>query len=259
MSDLDQTEEPRRLLEIDANEVSLVDSPAIRRTFLVVKSSEKKDMAREELDLENAEDEDVATDSSQTEETENADPTKVMEAAADLLPWLRAQMQDAEGELRGQLSAFLEALGEDEMPEGAPEEEDMAEETTEENEEEKSEESAAPAEGGGGNWQADLDAVNETLSAAVSKEEGAEEEEDEEAEKSAENFVTTDQFETFAQGVTSALSNIATSMASVQKSVGAIESFTPVSKGADDVASTEEAEIAKRNPESALFSNLFKR
>lgn len=275
MSEFEQTEEPRRIVEIDPNEVSVVDHPAIERRFLVIKSLEKQDMPREEISLEeddaaeeaeaekDAEEQEVAQDASEApveeEEQENAeaDPEKLMEAAAALLPWLRSQMQSAEGELRGQLSAFLEALGQDTEPEA---EEAKAEDSDEEDEDMKEEEEEK-SEGG---WQQQLEAVNETLSANVSKA-SEEDEEADDAEKSEEEeadadseFVTTKQFEAFASGVTDALTNIATSMAQVSKSVATVEAFTPVSKAAEDVAPVTD-EVSKGDTDAALFGSFFGR
>ena len=284
MSEFEQTEEPRRLAEIDANEVSLVDSPAIRRKFLIVKRLEDG-MPREEIDLdekkveeeeaqseeqaasdvdadaapEKSEEETVAQDASQEkaedeedeeeeEEAEKADPAKVMEAASALIPWLMEQAQSAEGELKGQLSAFLDALGKDaEKMEGEEEEE-----------EEDTEKSESGSEGG---WQQQLADVNASLQADVAKAEG-EEEDEEDTEKSEEaapaaDYVTAEQFNEFATGITSVLQQLAETQTKVSKSVSDLSSFTPVSKAADDVAEQDEVSKAA-NSDEKLFAGLIK-
>lgn len=281
MSEFEQTEEPRVLEEIDANEVSLVDHPAIQRTFLIVKRHSENDMPREEIDLEENEEQSeeqtaeategdagaekdeegaVTEDSSDGAETaddadteKEADPTKVMEAAAELLPWLRAQAQEAEGELKGQLDAFLEALGDDEMPEGEGEGEDE-EAKAEDSEMEEEEEESEKSEQG---WQEQLDAVNTQL-ADVSK---SDDEKEKEAEKSEDgsDFVTTETFNAFAEGVTNALGQIASSMTKVSKRMEDFGSFTPVSKAEEDAGAEVEAteEVSKAASDDKLFAGLI--
>ena len=57
MSEFEQTEDPRRLEDIEANEVSAVDRGAVGRTFAIVKRAENT-MAREKVDLSKDEEED---------------------------------------------------------------------------------------------------------------------------------------------------------------------------------------------------------
>lgn len=264
---MSETEDPRQLESIDANEVSLVDSPAIRRKFLIVKRAEDA-VARKKIDLneeEPSEEESeagaekdaaegpVAQDASQDPSietdtasdgdeppAEKADPAKVMEAASALIPWLLTQVEEADGELKGQLSQFLEtmdvdAAAEEEKAEGdAPEEDDMSE----------AEEDDADAEKSNEGWESQLAAVNASL-AGVAKGEGEEEEEEEDpaAEKGEEgsSYVTVEQFDAFATKMVQTVAGIASSVQSVSKRAeevskraAKLDSFTPVSKGADD-------------------------
>ena len=267
---MSETEDPRQLESIDANEISLVDSPAIRRKFLIVKRAEDE-VARKKIDLDeekgaadgaekDSEEGPVAQDASQDPSIETdtaseeadadavkADPAEVMEAAAALITWLTAQAEEADGELKGQLSMFLEALGVDAAAEGeapaegeeeAPPEEKAEDEPPAEEEEEEAEEEEKSDEG----WESQLDAVNASM-ADVAKGADEEEEEEEEAEKSEDEsaYVTTESFDAFATKMTQAITGIASSIQSVAKQsdevskrAAKLDSFTPVSKGADD-------------------------
>jgi len=283
MSEFEQTEDSRRLEDIDANEVSVVDHGANNRVFAVVKRAETN-MAREKIDLSKDEEEDeeseqqsedqagdavdgdassekdaeapVAQDASQEptegaegEEEAEADPAEADPADSDLavfaelLPFLQSQREGAEGELAAQLDAAIEALS----GEGEGEE---GESEAEAEEEEKSDEG----------WEKQLDTVNQTLS-SVSKAKEEDKEEEEEAapaEKSEpeSNFVSTEQFEKFATGVASALTSISTSMTAVSKSVEKYDSFIPVAKSADGVdVESEEVTVSKRDND--LFEGVI--
>ena len=268
---MSETEDPRKLESIDANEVSLVDAPAIRRKFLIVKRAEDA-VARQKIDLKADEAADaekdsgegpVAQDASQDPSietdtasdgdqppAEKADPAMVMEAASAMIPWLVAQAEEADGELKAQLSQFLEAMGVDAAAAQADAEAaDGAEETPADAEEEKAEDGEEDppeddeAEKSNEGWESQLDAVTASMS-GVAKGKGEEEEEaDPEAEKSEEGsaYVTTEQFESFATKMTQAITGIASSVQSVakraeevSKRAAKLDSFTPVSKGADD-------------------------
>ncbi|HUX16501.1 MAG TPA: hypothetical protein VMW52_08505 [Phycisphaerae bacterium] len=285
MSEFEQTEDPRVLESIDANEISLVDTPAILRTFLVVKRLEDG-MARKQIALEDeqeASDEEkaaegaVAQDASQADiktdtasggddHAEKADPAAVMESASDLLPWLVAQFEDADGELKGQISAFLEALGVDATAAGEAEAETEAEPEAKAapkakapkapaaaDEEDDEEDDTEKANEG---WESRLSAVTASLTADVAKAEGEEEEEDDTEKAEGSSYVTNEQFEAFATKMTDAIAGVATSMQAVSKRAAKLDSFTPVSKGADDHTKAE-TEVAKGSGDGKIFSGLF--
>jgi hypothetical protein len=141
-------EKIRELVDLDVEEVSLVDHPAIEREFLVVKNLEDEPMADDASvpaeDLEKQEDEEEETE--ETPETSDGPPAEeakadeVPDAAAEeapeeepekqlapdlaaavetALPWLREQAEMAEGDLKGALSRLATFFEE----EGAMEEE----------------------------------------------------------------------------------------------------------------------------------------
>lgn len=262
MSESEQNEDPRRLAEIDGKEISLVDHAAIKRKFLIVKRAEDA-VPREKISLEDEKDEsaeqaedkvdageekasegavaqdvaqdpsietDTASDGDEPAEKEAADPEAVMEAAAALMPWLKAQHSGADGELKSQIAGFLEALGQDVSD--AAEGEEKADDSEEESEAEE-EEAEKSAEG----WEAQLDAVSASF-ADVAKGDGMDDEEDEEdmakSDDAAANYVTAEQFDAFATKVTQAITAMASNVATVSKRADKLASFTPVSKGADD-------------------------
>lgn len=260
MSDFEETEDQRRLQDIEANEISFVDEPAIRRRFLLTKRLDE-DQMRTKIELEDTRDdkeaedempqkntekdaavesdaggeEAVAQDASQTEgEGEGgdaekaADPKKVVETASALIPWLMTQQEGADGELKAQLAALLEALGKD----GAP----------------AADAAAGDAEKSAGNWQTQLDAINAKLS-AVTK---AADKEGEETEK-ASNYVTAEQFDAFATKMASTVGQMAEQMTKVSKRVDDAMSFTPVSKGGDDHEPPTDG-VTKANN---LFANII--
>jgi len=283
MSEFEQTEDPRVLESIEANEVSLVDTPAIQRTFLIVKRLEDK-VAREKIALDDSQNDegdgaekdaegpvgqdasqaDIETDTKSTdsngdEVAEKADPAEVMEAASAIIPWLAAQAEEADGELKAQLSQFLEAMGvdpaaaqEDAAAADGEEEEgpaDMPEKAEGEEEGDEEEEEDPNAEKSNEGWEAQLDAVTSSLT-AVSKGKGApapakEEEEDPEMAKSDDgsSYVSADQFDAFATKMTNAIAAMAANQAQVSKALG---SFTPISKGSDDHVPGPNAETVSK-------------
>lgn len=271
MSDTEETKEPRRLIHIRPNEVSLVDYGANGKTFAVMKRLEDGDMGeRTKIDLgaAKAEDEDKeemekdaapATDAgdvvgdaakAEDEETEeasdeasedDAEKGKGLEAAVgDLAPWLQAQLEGASDEDKALIMAVLENMGEEEAP--PADEADDAEKATDE--------------------LAELKAAVKELQAAQSAKADGGEEEEEPAEKKVSKadtrYVTKADFDAFKGEIMGTLKDAVTGVTSVAKRLSTIESTTqPVSKSADDIVPPSSGKDDTKKSDDELFGGVI--
>lgn len=259
--------EPRRLLEIEAKEVSLVDRAAIRRKFLIVKrqppaqeesmtaeeTEETEEMSEDEKSAPAAEAVEASTPapgppgtseesegSEEPEASEDAEPEKaaasdIKEALMKLKPWLTSQADEAEGELKGIIEGLVDMLGEsDDSSEPADGEEDT----------EKATDDTPLAE-----VLSQLKQISSAMPAAAPPAPAA----DAAVAKNA--GVSVEQFMEHAKVVNSTLTTMAASIAQVSKRFDAFEAI-PVAKGAGDPPNKASAK-GEAKTDDEIFSGLF--
>lgn len=136
----DQIRQARRLLDLKVKEVSVVDRPAIRREFLIVKRLEETDMPNKDESVTKAEMDAITAKlnkqfaasgwSMRKFDVEKGLPAELKSALEAVLPWMKKMAGQTEGDVKNAImmvASYLNTLSEGSAPTPVAENEKKAE------------------------------------------------------------------------------------------------------------------------------------